>query len=206
MNTDDTQNPLTIRTANEGAASSFMVPTLATNHQDRQEHRNTVAFDTRMSTVNQWLMNLAHNTDAVTTATNREDRPKNRQQGPTNHVENQYYRGDREENHQAGTYFQRQSNTYVNRSWENNTHHTCNYCGERGHIAKDCTKSNLECEWYHTRTHSTAACRSKPRSTSTPLESPSGGNYHPTQSPRQHNNSIQPPVPNHITQPSPAPS
>ena len=38
------------------------------------------------------------------------------------------------------------------------------------------------------------------------MESPSAGSYHPTQSPNQHNTSGHPPVPAHITQPSPAPS
>ena len=54
-------------------------------------------------------------------------------------------------------------------------------------------------------THDTAACRSKPRST-TPMESPSAGSYHPTQSPDQHNASNHQAVPIHTTQPSPAPS
>ena len=54
-------------------------------------------------------------------------------------------------------------------------------------------------------THDTAACRSGPRS-STPMESPSTGSYHPTQSPNQHNTSNHPAVPIHTTQPSPAPS
>ena len=45
----------------------------------------------------------------------------------------------------------------------------------------------------------------KPRS-STPMESPKAGSYHPTQSPNQHNTSNQPPAPIHTTQPSPAPS
>ena len=40
------------------------------------------------------------------------------------------------------------------------------------------------CQWCHTATHDTAACRSKPRS-STPMESPSAGSYHPIQSPNQ---------------------
>ena len=189
-------NTLTFRTANEGTANSFVVPTLPTNHQDHPETRHMVTFDTRMSTVNQWLMDLANSTDQVATVTNRDDRPDRRHQ--TTYI--------REENQQGGTYNHRQSNNYTSRSWENNTHHTYNSCGERGHIAKDCTKSDLWCDWCHTRTHNMAACRSIPRSTSTPLESPSRGNYHPTQSPRQHNNSVQPLVPDHITQPSPTPS
>ena len=60
------------------------------------------------------------------------------------------------------------------------------------------------CQWCHTATHDTQACRSKPRS-STLIESPSAGSYHPTQSPNQHNTSSHQPVPVHTTQPSPVP-
>ena len=97
------------------------------------------------------------------------------------------------------------NNRYYNRTWESHTDRTCNNCGIKGHIAKYCTKQNFWCQWCHTATHDTAACRLKPRS-STPMESPSAGSYHPTQSPNQHNTSGHPAVPMHITQPSPAPS
>ena len=94
------------------------------------------------------------------------------------------------------------NNRYYNHTWESYTDRTCNNCGIKGHIAKYCTKQNFWCQWCHTATHDTAACRSKPRS-STPMESPSAGSYHPTQPP---NTSGHPAAPMHITQPSPAPS
>ena len=90
--------------------------------------------------------------------------------------------------------------------WESHTDRTGNNCSIKGHIAKFCTKQNFWCQWCHTTTHDTVACRSKPRS-STPMESPSAGSYHPTQSPNQQNSSGHPPViPAHATPPSPAPS
>ena len=105
-----------------------------------------------------------------------------------------------------------QNRSYINnynrnyrQTWENHTNRTCNNCGTKGHIAKYCTKTSLWCQWCHTATHDTQACRSKPRS-STPMESPSAGSYHPTQSPTQHNTSNHQPVPVHTTHPSLAPS
>ena len=67
---------------------------------------------------------------------------------------------------------------------ENHSDRTCNNCGTKGHIVKYCTKTSFWCQWCHTATHDTQACRSKPRF-STPMESPSTGSYHPTQSPTQ---------------------
>ena len=78
-------------------------------------------------------------------------------------------------------------------------------CGTKEHIAKHCTKQTFWCQWYSTTTHDTEACRSQPRS-STPMESPSKGSYHPTKSPNQHSTSSHPPALIHTTQPSPAPS
>ena len=96
-------------------------------------------------------------------------------------------------------------NHNYNCTWESHTDRTCNSCGTKGHITKHCTKQTFWCQWCHTTTHDTAACISKPRS-STPMESPSAGSYHPTQSPNQHNTLSQPPAPIHTTQSSPAPS
>ena len=96
-------------------------------------------------------------------------------------------------------------NQNYRQTWENHTDRTCNNCGTKGHIAKYCTKTSLWCQWCHTATHDTQACRSKPRS-GTPMESPSTGSYHPTQSPTQHNTSNHQPAPAHTTHPSPAPS
>ena len=94
-------------------------------------------------------------------------------------------------------------------TWENHTDRTCDNCGTKGHIAKHCTKMAFWCQLCHYVTHDTQAYISEPRS-STPMESQSTGSYHPTQSPNQQNTSnhpaLDPAVPIHTTQPSPAPS
>ena len=119
----------------------------------------------------------------------------------TNHREHQY---QSTYNNQNRSYNNNYNRNY-RQTWENHTDRTCNNCGTKRHIAKYCTKTSFWCQWCHTATHDTQACRSKPRS-STPMESPSTGSYHPTQSPTQHNTSNHQPVPAHTTQPSLAPS
>ena len=124
--------------------------------------------------------------------TNHDNHPKhtqqgitgNKQQGNDSYLQNENCHGD---DHQRGTnsyYCMNSNHNYGGRTWENTyTNHMCNNCGERGHFWKDCTKSDPYCSWCHTRTNDTAAFRSKPKSTSTPLKSPSGVNYHPTHHP-----------------------
>ena len=210
INNEEDRNQLTVRTSNEGPSSSFIVPTMTTGLQNCPDNQGTVSFEPRAvattSSVNQWLIEIANNNTPVTTVANRDDRPETVNQVQQNNSY-QHTKGRNESNTQVSNngYQQRNSNySYTNR--------TCNICHERGHLQRDCTKSNLYCDFFHTRTHDTAVCRSKPKQTSTPLESPSAGNYHPTQSPAQHNNSLQVEdpnksiVPNHVTQPSPAPS
>ena len=119
----------------------------------------------------------------------------------TNHGEHQYQSTYTNQNRSYTTNY----NQNYKHTWENHTDRTCNSCGTKGHIAKYFTKTLFSCQWCHTATHDTQACRSKPRS-STPMESPSAGSYYPTQSPNQHNTSSHQPVPVHTTQPSPAPS
>ena len=117
-----------------------------------------------------------------------------------------------EESRNRNYYGKNNQNNSTTRTWENNyTHRTCNSCGEKGRMQRNCTKTDLYCNFCHTRTHDTVACKSKPK-TSTPLESPSAGDYHPAPSPRAHNTSIPPEdpnksvIPNHVTQPSPVSS
>ena len=136
-----------------------------------------------------------------TTVTNRHDCPVPDRCQFTNNSKHQHQSTYTNQNRS----YTNNNNRYYNRKWESHTDRTCNNCGLKGHIAKYCTKQNFWCQWCHTATHDTAACRSKPRS-STPMESPSAGSYHPTQSPNQHNTSGHPAVPMHITQPSPAQS
>ena len=136
-----------------------------------------------------------------TTVTSRLDRQIPDRHQYTNHGEHQYQSMYTNQNRS----FSNNYNRNYRHPWENHTNRTCNNCGTKGHIAKYCTKTSLWCQWCHTATHDTQACRSKPRSR-TPMESPSAGSYHPTQSPTQHNTSNHQPVPVHTTHLSPAPS
>ena len=202
-----TANPLLIvNTAHDSNTNSVITPTLATSHQNHQGNRNPVTFENSTSEadkqINTRLMEIANQGPPLeTTATNHLDRHVPDRYQFTNHGEHQY----------MSTYTnQNRSHTYnynqkYKHTWENKPDRTCNNCGTKGHIAKYCTKTSLWCQWCHTATHDMQACRSKPRSSS-PMESPSAGSYHPTQSPNEHNTSSHQPVPVHTTQPSPAPS
>ena len=202
-----TANPLlVVNTGHHGNTNSFITPTLVTNHQNRQGNGNTVVFENSTPKVdkqiNARLVEIANQGPLLeTTATNHLDCHVPDRCQSTNHGEHQYQ--------STYTYQNRSySNNYnlnSRHTWENHTDRTCNNCGTKGHIAKYCTKTSFWCQWCHTATHDTQACRSKPRS-STPMESSSTGSYHPTQSPNQHNTSSHQPVPAHTMQPSPAPS
>ena len=203
-----TSNPfLTVNMGNEGNINSFITPTIATNCLNRQDNRNTTAFESHVpeanKRINARMAEIANQRPTETTATSCHDHPDpDRCQSTNPNKPLQYQSMYTSQHHRS------YNNSYhhnYNHTWESHTKRTCNSCGTKGHIAKHCTKQTLWCQWYHTATHDTAACRSKPRS-STPMESPSAGSYHPTQSPNQHNTSSQPPAQIHTTQPSPAPS
>ena len=81
---------------------------------------------------------------------------------------------------------------------------SCNRCGQKAHLQKDCTKPKVYCTWCKKDNHDTLVCRTRGRYASTPYESPSAGGYHPTQSP--HRGTQHSPVEPHITRPSPTPS
>ena len=202
-----TTNPLLIvNTGQDGNTNSFITPTLVTNHQNRQGNRNTVAFENTIpetdKQINTRLVEIANQGPSLETAvTSHSDCHIPDRHQYTNHREHQY----------QGMYTN-QNRSYTNNynqnyrhTWENHTDRTCNNCGTKGHIAKYCTKTSFWCQWCHTTTHDTQACRSKPRS-STSMESPRAGSYHPTQSPNQHNTSNHQPLLAHTMQPSPAPS
>ena len=202
-----TTNPLLIvNTGQDGNTNSFITPTLATNCQSCQGNRNTVAFkieNTITKTdkqINARLVEIANQGPTLeTTVTSHLDHhiPDRRQY--TNHREHQYQSTYSNRNKSYNNNYNRN----YRQTWENHTDRTCNNSGTKGHIAKYYTKTSFWCQWCHTATHDTQACRSKPRS-STPMESPRTGSYHPTQSPTQHNTSNHQPVPAHTTQPSPA--
>ena len=208
LDTESSQTPLMVRTAGDTPSGSFIVPTLVTDGRSRPDTRNTVMFESR-PTVNQRLMEIASST-VETTASNREDHHNNNPSAtkPTQSSDQHSHEESRNRNY----YSKSSQNNFTTRTWENNyTHRTCNSCREKGHMQRNCTKTDLYCNFCHTRTHDTVACKSKPK-TSTPLESPSAGDYHPAPSPRAHNTSIPPEdpnksvIPNHVTQPSPVSS
>ena len=202
-----TANPLLmVNMGNDGNMNSFITLTLVTNRQNRKDNQNTVTFDNNIpeanKQINARLAEIANQgPPSETTVTNRHDHPVPDRSQFINHGEHQYQSTYTNQNRSYTNNY----NQNNNRTWESHIDRTCNSCGTKGHIAKHCTKPSFWCQWCHTATHDTAACRSKPRS-STPMESPSAGSYHPTQSPNQHNTSNYPAVPIHTTQPSPAPS
>ena len=208
LDTERNQTPLTVRTSGDTPSGSFIVPTLATDGRSRPDTRNTVTFESR-PTVNQRLMEIASSTVA-TTAPSREDRPNT--DPPTAKPTQGNDQHSHEESRNRNYHGRNIQNNSTTRTWENSyTHRTCNSCGEKGHMQRNCTKTDLYCNFCRTRTHDTVVCKSKPK-TSTPLESPSAGDYHPAPSPRAHNTSIPPEdpnksvIPNHVTQPSPVSS
>ena len=202
-----TVNPLlVVNTGHDGNTNFFITPTLVTNCQNCQGNGNTVAFENIIpeadKQINTRLVEIANQGPSLETmATSR----------PDCHIPDRcQYANHRE--HQYQSMYTNQNRSYTNNynqnyrhTWENHTDRTCNNCGTKEHIAKYCTKTSFWCQWSHTATHDTQACRSKPRS-STPMESPSAGSYHLTQSLNQHNTSCHQPVPAHTTQPSPATS
>ena len=197
---------LVVNTGHDGNTNSFITPTLATNCQNCQGNGNTIAFkniipeaDKQINTRLMEIANQGPSLETMVTSCPDHHIPFRRQY--TNHGEHQYQ-----------SMYTNQNRSYTNnynrnyrQTWENHTDRTCNNCGTKGHIAKYCTKTSFWCQWCHTATHDTQACRSKPRS-STLMESPSAGSYHPNQSPNQQNTSNHQPVPAHTTQQSPAPS
>ena len=202
-----TTNPLLIvNTGQDGNTNPFITPTLVTNRLNHQGNGNTVAFENTTpetdKQINARLVEIANQGPSLETmVTSCPDChiPDRRQY--TNHGEHQYQSTYNNQNRS----FNNNYNRNYRQTWENYTDRTCNNCGTKGHIAKYCTKTSFWCQWCHTATHDTQACRSKPRC-STLMESPSAGSYHPTQSPAQHNSSNHHPVPAHTAQPSPAPS
>ena len=202
-----TANPLlVVNTGHDGNTNSFITPTLATNRQNHQNNGNTVAFENIIpkadKQINARLVEIANQGPPLeTTVTSHQECHIPDRCQYTNHGEHQYQSTYTNQNRSYTTNY----NQNYKHTWENHTDRTCNNCGTKGHIAKYCTKTSFWCQWCHTATHDTQACRSKPRS-STLMESPSAGSYHPTQSPNQHNTSSHQPVPVHATQPSPAPS
>ena len=144
LDTERSQTPLTVRTSGDTTSGSFIVPTLPTDGRSRPDTRNTVTFEGR-PTVNQRLMEIASSTVA-TTVSNREDHLNNDPSTakPTQSNDQHSHEESRSRNYH-GRNIQNNSTT---RTWENNyTHRTCNSCGEKGHMQRNCTKGDLYCNF-----------------------------------------------------------
>ena len=171
-----TTNPLLmVNTGQDGNTNSFITPTLATNHQNYQGNRNTITFENTIpetdKQINSRLIEIANQGPSLETmATSIPDCHIPDRHQYTNHGEHQYQSTYNNQNR----FYNNNYNQNYRQTWENHTDRTCNNCGTKGHIAKYCTKTSFWCQWCHTATHGTQACRSKPRS-STPIESPSAG-------------------------------
>ena len=161
-----TVNPLlVVNTGHDGNINSFITPTLVTSHQNCQGNRNTVTFKNSTpeadKQINARLMEIANQGPPLeTTVTSHLDCHIPDRCQYTNHGEHQYQ-----------SMYTNQNRSYTNNynqnykhTWENHTDRTCNNCGTKERIAKYCTKTSLWCQWCHTATHDTQACRSKPRS------------------------------------------
>ena len=164
-----TTNPLlVVNTGQDGNTNSFITPTLVTSHQNRQGNGNTIAFENTIpetdKLINARLVEIANQGPTLETmATSRPDHPIPDRCQYTNQGEHQYQSMYANQNRSYNNNYNRN----YRQTWENHTDRTCNNCGTKGHIAKYCTKTSLWCQWCHTATHDTQACRSKPRS-STP--------------------------------------
>ena len=179
-----TANPLlVVNTGHDSNTSSFITPTLVTNHQNHQGNGNTVAFENTIPEVekqiNARLAEIANQGPPLeTTVTNCLDRHIPDRCQFTNHREHQYQSTYTNQNRSYNNNYNRN----YKHTWENHTDRTCNNCGTKGHIAKYCTKTSILVPVVpHSYNTITQACRSKPRS-STPMESPSAGSYHPNPS------------------------
>ena len=156
---------LLVNTGQDRNTNSFITPTLATSRQNCQGNGNTVAFENAIlktdKQINARLIEIANQGPPLeTTVTSHPDHPIPDRCQYTNHGE-----------HQCQSMYTNQNRSYSSnynrnyrQTWENHTNKTCNNCGTKGHIAKYCTKTSLWCQWCHTATHDTQACRSKPRS------------------------------------------
>ena len=131
-----TVNPLLIvNTGHNGNTNSFITPTLATNHQNCQGNRNTIAFENNIpetdKQINARLVEIANQGLLLeTTATSRLDHHIADRCQITNHGEHQYQ-----------SMYTNQNRSYTNNynqnykhTWENHTNRTCNNCGTKGHI------------------------------------------------------------------------
>ena len=166
-----TVNPLlVVNTGHDGNTNSFITPTLATNHQNLQDNRNTVAFENNIpeadKQINARLTEIANQGSPLETrVTSHLDCHVPDRNQFTSHGEHQYQSTYTNQNRS----FNNNYNRNHKHTWENHTDRTCNNCSTKGHITKYCTKTSFWCQWCHTTTYDTQACRSKPRS-STPME------------------------------------
>ena len=127
-------NPLlVVNTGHDGNTNSFITPTLATNCQNRQDNRNTVAFENNIPEVdkqiNARLTEIANQGPPLeTTATSCLDCHVPDRRQFTNHGEHQYQSTYTNQNR---SYTNNYNQNYKH-TWENHTDRTCNNCGTKG--------------------------------------------------------------------------
>ena len=136
---------LTVNTGNEGNGNPFITPTIATNHLNSQDNRNTVAFKSHIpeakKQINACLADIANQGPTETTATNCHDCPDpNRCQFNKLNDPQQYQSTYTSQHHRS---YNNLYNHNYNRTWESHTDRTCKSCGTKGHIAKHCTKQTF---------------------------------------------------------------
>ena len=142
-----TANPLlVVNTGHDGNTNSFITPTLATNCQNHQDNRNTIAFENNIpeanKQINARLAEIANQgPPSETTVSNHLDHPVPDRCQFTNNGEHQYQSTYTNQNRSYTNNYNRN----YNRTWERYTDRTCNSCGTKGHIAKHCTKASFWC-------------------------------------------------------------
>ena len=140
-----TVNPLLIvNTGHGGNTNSFITPTLATNRQNHQGNRNTIAFENIIpeadKQINARLMEIANQGPPLETmVTSCLDRHIPDRCKYTNHREYQYQSTYTNQNRSYTNNY----NQNCKHTWENHTDRTCNNCGTKGHITKYCTKTSF---------------------------------------------------------------
>ena len=125
-----TANPLLmVNTGHDGNTNSFITLTMATNHQNCQGNKNTVAFKNSTpeadKQINARLVEIANQGPPLeTTVTNHLDCHVPDRHQFTNHREHQYQSMNTNQNRSYTNIYNRNSR----HTWENHTDRTCNNC------------------------------------------------------------------------------
>ena len=159
-----TNSLLVVNTGQDRNTNSFITPTLVTSHQNCQGNGNTFTFENTIpetdKQINARLVEIANQGPTQeTTAISCLDCTLFQTDASIQTMENTSTRACTLI--KTGPTITTTTKT-TDKHWENQMDRTCNNCGNKGHIARYCTKTSLWCQWCHTATHDTQACRSKP--------------------------------------------